>query len=48
MLSLADQSEVGSRSVVIATGVSYRRLDAPGLAPLIGTGVYCEIGRAHV
>jgi thioredoxin reductase (NADPH) len=40
MLSFADDSEVGSRSVVIATGVSYRRLDAPGLAPLTGTGVY--------
>jgi thioredoxin reductase (NADPH) len=33
MLSLADQSDVGSRRVVIATGVSYRRLDAQGLAP---------------
>jgi thioredoxin reductase (NADPH) len=40
MLSFADDSEVGSRSVVIATGVSYRRLDAPGLAPLTGTDVY--------
>jgi hypothetical protein len=40
LLSLADGSEVRSRSVVVATGVTYRRLDAPGLAPLIGTGVY--------
>jgi thioredoxin reductase (NADPH) len=39
-LSLADGAEVHSRSVVIATGVSYRRLDAPGLSPLTGTGVY--------
>jgi thioredoxin reductase (NADPH) len=39
-LSLADGSEVHSRSVVIASGVSYRQLDAPGLAPLIGAGVY--------
>jgi thioredoxin reductase (NADPH) len=31
-LSLDDGSEVYSRSVVIASGVSYRRLDAPGLA----------------
>ncbi|HMG31868.1 MAG TPA: FAD-dependent oxidoreductase [Jiangellaceae bacterium] len=40
LLSLADASEVTCRSVVVATGVSYRRLDAPGLAPLIGAGVY--------
>ncbi len=40
VLSLADGSEVHCRSVVIATGVSYRRLDAPGLTSLIGAGVY--------
>jgi len=40
LLMLADGREAHSRSVVIATGVSYRRLDAPGLEPLIGTGVY--------
>jgi thioredoxin reductase (NADPH) len=40
VLSLADGSEVHCRSVVIAAGVSYRRLDAPGLTPLIGAGVY--------
>ena len=39
-LSLEDGSEIQCRCVVIATGVSYRRLDAPGVAPLIGTGVY--------
>jgi thioredoxin reductase (NADPH) len=39
-LDLADGSEVHSRSVVIATGVSYRRLDATGLSPLTGAGVY--------
>ena len=39
-LSLADGSTARSRSVVIATGVSYRRLEAPGLEPLIGAGVY--------
>jgi len=39
-LSLADGSEVHGRSVVIATGVSYRRLDVPGVAPLVGAGVY--------
>jgi thioredoxin reductase (NADPH) len=40
LLVLADGTEAHSRSVVIATGVSYRRLDAPGLDPLIGAGVY--------
>jgi thioredoxin reductase (NADPH) len=40
LLRLADGSEVHSRSVVIATGVSYRRLEAPGLSALLGTGVY--------
>ena len=39
-LSLEDGSEIQCRCVVIATGVSYRRLDAPGVAPLIGAGVY--------
>jgi thioredoxin reductase (NADPH) len=32
--------EIEARSLVIATGVSYRRLDAPGLAELTGRGVY--------
>ena len=40
LLRLADGSEVHSRSVVIATGVSYRRLEAPGLSALIGAGVF--------
>jgi len=39
LLILADGTEAHSRSVVIATGVSYRRMDAPGLDPLIGAGV---------
>ena len=40
LLTLADGTEAHTRSVVIATGVSYRRLDAPDLDPLIGAGVY--------
>jgi thioredoxin reductase (NADPH) len=40
LLMLADGTEAHGRSVVIATGVSYRRLDPPGLDPLIGAGVY--------
>jgi thioredoxin reductase (NADPH) len=36
----ADGAEVEARSVVIATGVSYRRLEAPGVEGLTGRGVY--------
>jgi thioredoxin reductase (NADPH) len=35
-----DGTAVESRSVLIATGVSYRLLEAPGLAELTGRGVY--------
>ena len=36
----ADGVEVTARAVVLALGVEYRRLDAPGLAELEGAGVY--------
>jgi thioredoxin reductase (NADPH) len=36
----ADGVEVTTRAVVLALGVEYRRLDAPGLAELEGAGVY--------
>jgi thioredoxin reductase (NADPH) len=32
--------ELEARAVVVSTGVSYRRLEAPGLAELTGRGVY--------
>ena len=35
-----DGGEIEARAVVVATGVSYRTLDAPGLADLTGRGVY--------
>jgi thioredoxin reductase (NADPH) len=35
-----DGAEIEARALVVATGVSYRRLDAPGLAELTGRGVY--------
>jgi thioredoxin reductase (NADPH) len=38
--SLSDGSQVASRTVVLATGVSYRRLGVPGLEALIGAGVF--------
>jgi thioredoxin reductase (NADPH) len=37
---LADNSEIASHAVVIAVGLSYRRLDAPGVDQLTGAGVY--------
>jgi len=36
----ADGGDLEARAVVIATGVSYRRLEAPGLEPLTGRGAY--------
>jgi len=35
-----DGGEIEARAVIIATGVSYRRLEAPGLEPLTGRGAY--------
>ena len=40
VLTISDGSEVRARAVVLATGVSYRRLGAPGLEELAGSGVY--------
>ncbi|HEX8745268.1 MAG TPA: FAD-dependent oxidoreductase [Thermoleophilaceae bacterium] len=40
VLEISDGSEVSARAVVLATGVSYRRLSAPGLEELTGSGVY--------
>jgi thioredoxin reductase (NADPH) len=40
VLALADGSQAVSRSVVLATGVSYRRLPVPGLEDLVGRGVF--------
>jgi thioredoxin reductase (NADPH) len=39
-LSRRDGARMACRSVVIATGVTYRQLDAPGLMPLVGAGVF--------
>ncbi len=36
----ADGSAVAAHSVILATGVSYRQLEAPGLAELTGRGVF--------
>ena len=36
----ADGSQIAAHCVILATGVSYRQLEAPGLAELTGCGVY--------
>jgi thioredoxin reductase (NADPH) len=37
---LAGESEIGCKVLLIATGVSYRKLDVPGAEHLQGSGVY--------
>ena len=39
-VSLASDQQVTARTVILATGASYRRLDAPALEALTGAGVY--------
>ncbi len=39
-ITLSDGTEISGRAVIIATGVSYRRLGVPSLAALEGTGVF--------
>ena len=40
ILTLANGTEVSCHALLIATGVSYRKLDVPGLEALTGAGVY--------
>ena len=40
LVTLADGSLARSETVVIATGVTYRRLDVPRLDELLGAGVF--------
>jgi thioredoxin reductase (NADPH) len=46
-VGLEDGSQVQCRAVVIATGVSYRRLSVPGLDSLTGAGVFYGAGTAE-
>ena len=39
-VKLADGVELGAKSLLIATGVAYRKLDVPGMERLQGAGVY--------
>jgi thioredoxin reductase (NADPH) len=40
VVTLAGGEELAGHSVLVATGVAYRRLDAPGIAALEGRGIY--------
>jgi thioredoxin reductase (NADPH) len=40
IVRMADGSEVSAKAVVLATGMSVRMLDVPGIEPLLGAGVY--------
>src|ERR687886_1938036 len=40
VLKFGDGTEIAAHSVVLATGVSYRALNAPGVAELTGRGIY--------
>ena len=39
-MRFGDGTEVAAHAVIVATGVSYRDLEAPGCAELTGSGVY--------
>jgi thioredoxin reductase (NADPH) len=47
VVRLSSGAELSSHTVLIATGVSYRRLDAPGFQELEGRGVYYGAGVAE-
>jgi thioredoxin reductase (NADPH) len=40
VVRLADGSEISARAVIIATGVTWRRLGIPALEALVGAGVF--------
>jgi thioredoxin reductase (NADPH) len=47
VVTLGDGTEMYSRAVVIATGVSYRRLEVPALEALMGAGVFYGAGMSE-
>ena len=46
-VELADGSEVNGRTVIVATGAQYRKLDLPGLERYEGVGVYYAATQAE-
>ncbi len=47
VLHLADGDRLTCSALIVATGVSYRRLDAPGVEALTGRGVYYGAARTE-
>ena len=47
VLRLGDGSELAAHAVVVATGVEYRRLEAPGVEELTGLGIYYGASRSE-
>ncbi len=47
VVTLADGSEIACRALVIATGVSVRKLDVPGVDKVTGAGVYYGAARTE-
>ncbi len=47
VVRLADGIELGAHAIVLATGVQYRRLDAPGVEELTGRGIYYGASRSE-
>ncbi len=47
VVRLNDGDEVRTKSVVLSTGVQWRRLDAPGMDRLLGRGVFYGAARAE-
>jgi thioredoxin reductase (NADPH) len=40
VVTLSDGSEIGAHALLIATGIAFRKIDAPGVEELNGAGVY--------
>ncbi len=47
MVTLADGSELACKALIIATGVSVRELDVPGVEGVIGAGLYYGAARTE-
>ena len=44
-ITLGDGTEIGAYSILIATGVTYRKLNVPSIDNLTGAGVYYGVGK---
>jgi thioredoxin reductase (NADPH) len=47
VVKLSDGTELRSKAVILAPGMEVRRLDVPGLDPLVGSGVYYGAARSE-